>query len=429
MYPNCTYTVKALIVSCRACIRHFTNLYGITLLSFLLISAGALPQCMPPAMVFKTPVLVNGPARQIGAIYRFSNVTTGVDATIEIMNLVGGAGLNDMDNTSQGYYNAWQPYVTAGGNGTSYLDWKITFKKAGTNVDTILQCLSITAVDIDGDNSKLKEFIVASTPGAYAVDPDTYLNVSFDGVNSTAVGTVITVPSIDTAERKYMFQMNFTNVSTIYYRNGSISSKSTPDVRHTCIYFKSFFESGLITLPVRLTAFTAKTVSEGVLLEWALAEEKDVRQYTVQKSGDGVSWINIGKVNIQQGLRKYAFTDKTRAGRVYYRLQQTAVDGSTDFSRIISINHIGKPISIVMPTLVTGNIPVQLETPAAETCHFAIYNQVGGLISQRSYSAQAGINFLQWELPAGIAAGMYIVAVKNKQGAVIHRAKLLVQRT
>lgn len=428
MYPNCTYTY-ALIASCRAWIRRFTYLYCVILAVILLTASSAFSQCTPPSMVFKTPTLLSGVDGSVGAVYRFSNVTTGVDATIQVMNLVGGAGLNQMDNTSQGYYDAWQPYVTAGGNATSYLDWKITFKKAGTMTDTLLPCLAITAVDIDGDGNRLKEFIVASTPGAYAVDPNTYLTVGFDGVNSTATGTVLTVPSIDTAERRYMFQMNFSNVSTIYYRNGSISTKAAFDVRHTCIYFKSFFETDLITLPIRLTSFTAKIVTEGTALQWALAEVNEVQHYDVQRSTDGAHWSNIGKVNALQGVLNYAFTDKTRGvGRIYYRLQQTDVNGSTSLSRMLSVNYAGNgSVDVMIPTMVNKNIPVQLETPVAEMYHFAVYNSVGSLISKRSYAAQAGINSLQLDLPGQTAAGTYMVAVRNAHGAIISRTRILVQ--
>lgn len=432
MYPNCTHAFDALIVSCYAFVKRRMLVYGLVLIAFLSLSSDISAQCTPPSMTFKNPVLTSGLARKVGAIYRFSNVVPGVDATIQIMALEQGAQLNDMDNTTQGYYDAWQPYVTAGGvrngwNGTSYLDWKITFKRAGTNVDSILPCLSITAIDIDGDGSRLKEFIVASTPGAYAVDPNTYLAVSFDGVNSTAVGTVLTVPNIDTSERRYMFQMNFTNVGTIYYRNGSISSKSSDDVRHTCIYFKSFFESGLITLPVRLLSFTAKTAGEGVALDWTIADETDIQHYAVQRSADGLNWSNLGKVEVAEGVRKYGYVDKTSSGKVYYRLQQTDLHSKNSYSRIVGINRPAGAFAVTMPTMVSKNIPVQLETPAAGNYNFTIYNNVGSLISQRSYAAQAGFNFVQLEVPARMAPGMYMIAVRDAKGTIVSRTRVIVQ--
>lgn len=428
MYPNCTYDLNIRIASWRDWISRITVLCCLAFLASILTPVKATAQCQFPSMTFVSPKLISGTARQVGALYRFSNVTTGVDATIQIMALVGGAGLNDMDNTSQGYYDAWQPYVTAGANGTSYLDWKITFKKAGTSTDTILPCLSITAIDIDGDGSKLKEFIVASTPGAYAVDPATLLNVSFDGVNSHAIGNVTTVPSIDTNETKYMFQMNFTNVGTILYRNGSISTKGTSDVRHTCIYFKSFFETGLITLPVQITTFTGKMANENVNLNWTVADEKGIKQFGVQKSPDGATWENLGITEAREGVRSYNYIDRSgSSGKAYYRLVQVPTAGNVGFSRIIAMNHPGAALAVSMPTLVTKNIPVRLEVPEADNYQFAIYNAQGTLLINKSVAVQTGINSLQLDLPPSRVAGMYMVAIRNGKGEVIERKRIVIQ--
>jgi hypothetical protein len=427
MHPNCTYDLKTMNAYFTAWLRHCVPLCSL-IFAGILFSQSAISQCTPPSMTFKTPTLISGTGGSVGAVYLFTDVIPGVDATIQVMALVGGAGLNQMDNTSQGYYDAWQPYVTAGGNATSYLDWKITFKKGGTMIDSILPCLAITAVDIDGDNSRLREFIVASTPGAYAVDPFTYLTVGFDGVNSTATGQVYTVPSIDTAETQYMFQMNFNNVSTIYYRNGSISTKPTIDVRHTCIYFKSFFDTEIL-LPLRIVSFTAKNAHTGIALDWTVADEKDVLYYTVQKSKDGTSWGDIGKVNAQPGVLKYSFVDPVGStGKIYYRLKQTATYGDESFSRMIGINNAGGSLNVTIPTMVANNnIAIELEAPEKEVYHFAVYNSQGSVVKQRSYSVQAGINNLQLDVPAQSPSGVYMVAVRNTQGVVVSRTRILVQ--
>lgn len=426
MYPNYTYDYNARIVSWRDLISRFTY-FLLVLAAAVLPSTEMLAQCHPPSMVFRNPKLISGTDKKIGAVYRFSNVTTGVDCTIEVLNLVGGASLNDMDATVQGYNDAWQPYVNAV-KGTTYLDWKIIFKKAGTNIDTALPCLSITAVDIDGDNSTLKEFIVASTPGAYAVDPNTLLNVSFDGVNSYATGPVTTVPAIDTNQRKYMFQMNFSNVSTIIYRNGSISGKTTIDPRHTCIYFKSFFETGLITLPVQILSFTGKAEPQGNTLNWSVADERDIREYTVQRSRDGATWENIGKTEIVEGNRNYGFSDKGgNYSNAFYRLLQVGVDGHVGFSRVIRLNQGTSSLNIFMPTVVNKQVPVQLETAANETFRFTLYNSQGVTLRQSTLAAQAGFNNFQFDLPAYSPAGIYLLAVRNAAGDVVERKRLIVQ--
>lgn len=425
MYPNCTYD-DTHIVSWRDHVSRIARFCLACAMAFL-FTTDAWSQCRPPSMTFKNPVLISGQAKKLGAVYRFSNVTTGVDCTIEVLTLGGGASLNDMDATVQGYGDAWQPYVNAV-RGTSYLDWKIIFKKGGTNIDTALPCLSITAIDIDGDGSTLSEFIVASTPGAYAVDPNTLLNVSFDGVNSTAIGPVTTVPNIDTNARKYMFQMNFANVSTIIYRNGSNSNKSSIDPRHTCIYFKSFFESGLITLPMELLSFTGKAAANGNSLNWSVADERNLKEYAIQRSNDGATWENVGKASIVEGSKNYAFNDKKgNFSNVYYRLLQVGLNGNVGFSNIIRLNQGNQPLTITMPTVVSKNIPVKLESATSETYRFTLYNGQGVMVGANTFAAQAGFNAFQFDLPVTRAAGLYIMSIRNAAGVVVERKRIVVQ--
>ncbi|MEO8582369.1 MAG: hypothetical protein ABI415_01160, partial [Flavitalea sp.] len=203
------------------------------------IGQSLMAQCNnAPTLKFHSPVLLSGTDKQQGAVYNFAEVIPGLDAHVEIVGLYGGATLYNIDDsTGTGYYDAFQPYVGASANDTSYIDWKITFKKGGTLVDTMLACLAVTGVDVDGDGKALKEFIEAATPGSFAVDPYTNLSVSFDGVRSKAISPIANIPNIDTSHLEAMFQMNFTNITSLEYRNGAITT-GIAQIRQTCIYFK-----------------------------------------------------------------------------------------------------------------------------------------------------------------------------------------------
>ncbi|WP_276484982.1 T9SS type A sorting domain-containing protein [Paraflavitalea pollutisoli] len=430
MYPNSTY-VDTPIVSWRDHVSRIVRICIACAIAFL-VTTDVWAQCQPPSLTFRNPVRLTplSTEKKIGAIYRFANVTTGVDCHIQIMDLKGGATLYDMDiiGNVMGYDDAWQPYVNAL-KGETWLDWKITFKKAGTSIDTALPCLSITAVDIDGGSGGLREFIVASTPGAYAVHPNTLLNVSFDGVNSKAVGPSYAVDRVDTAEKKYMFQMNFSDVSTIYYRNGSQDKTNNPtDTRHTCIYFKSFFESGLITLPMELVSFTGKTAAHVNTLNWSVADERNLKEYAIQRSYDGYSWEAVGKTAVTEGVRNYSFSDKGgNFSTAYYRLIQLGVNGGVGFSNIVRLTQGNKALTITMPTLVKNSIPIKLETVASETYRFTLYNSQGMVVSTNNFAAQAGYNALQVDLPVTRAAGLYVLAVRNAAGVVVERKRIVVQ--
>jgi hypothetical protein len=403
-------------------------------LLFLLVqlfvgSDQAFSQCSnPPSLVFANPVLLSGTDGQIGAVYRFPNVAPGMDAHIQILGLGNGALLGEIDNTTQGYYDAWQPYVTAGANDTSYLDWHISFKKAGTFTDTVLPCLAVTAVDTDGDNASLKEFIRAATPGAYAVDPFTTLTVTFDGTYNTATGTITTIPSIDTNQRQAMFQMNFANVSSIIYRNGSISTKNTIDVRHTCIYFKPFFQDLLVLLPIKLHSFSAAIVNQSTRLSW-MAEENDMHSYTVQRSLDGTGWSEVNRVFAENdpGFNAYYVYDQDRPeGIVYYRLQLTDNKGAISHSRVIQAGtNTWQQVSVRGAALVKNNLSLQLTSPVADAYSVRLYSMQGQLLAQKQFTVSAGTSQLSTDLPLVNPDALYIVTLTNQQGHLVYTNKII----
>ena len=69
-----------------------------------------------PKLKFIQPHLVAGINGKKDAMYKFSNVIPGVDAFVKIENIVNAATLVNIDDSTLGYYNAWQP--TVGGAGT-----------------------------------------------------------------------------------------------------------------------------------------------------------------------------------------------------------------------------------------------------------------------------------------------------------------------
>ena len=397
---------------------------------FSLFSSQVTAQCIAPSMSFNTPVLISGTDGLPGAVYRFNNVYPGIDATIQILSLNGGALLGEIDNTTQGYYDAWQPYVTAGALDTSYLEWLITFKKAGTSTDTVLPCLAITAVDVDGDNSALKEYIQAATPGAYAVDPATTLTISFDGTYNRAIGSVTTIPMIDTAHREAMFQMNFTNISSVIYRNGSISTKDTIDVRHTCIYFKPFFFDILVLLPVKIISFQASPLNTATGVSWTITDEYNLLHYTLQKSKDGVTWQDLQQVpalNVGNSTHTYYTTDPAPPeGQTYYRLKETGIDNSITYSHTIFTGNLtpGK-IIVHCPTLIKKQLTVQLNSPVANSFTVRLQSLQGQLISRKTFDVQPGNNFILLDIPSTSATGLYIVSITDKLGFPVFTSKVL----
>jgi Secretion system C-terminal sorting domain len=408
-------------------------LFKIVMAILLLIIAFAMAakaQCVAPTMSFHSPVLTSGTDGQVGAVYRFADVMPGVDADIEIVGITGGATLYNIDDsTGIGYYDAFQPYVGAAPNDTSYIDWKITFKVGGTDTDTALACLAVTGVDVDGDAVALQEFIEAATPGSIAVDPYTILQVSFDGIRSKAISLVDNIPLIDTAHREAMFQMNFTNISTLLYRNGAISTYGSEEIRQTCIYFKPFFDTYMMILPVKIISFTARPDGKEVMLNWSATNEKDTKNYTVQKSTDGFHWKNINSIPVgtNSATNNYFVADAEKNTTVcYYRLKQTDINNRATYSKIVKVNPgTVSAASFSNNTVVNTVINLQVAAPASDAYTIQVYSMNGNLVKQQQDKIYAGFNTADIQLPASLSAGIYLLAVKNNKGQLIYNSKII----
>jgi hypothetical protein len=397
----------------------------------VMVPSVAKSQCNAPTLTFHSPVLISGTDGQPGAIYLFQNVLPGVDAHIEVLGLYGGATLYNIDDTTGiGYYDAFQPYVGAAPNDTSYIDWKITFKVSGTNDDTTLACLAVTGVDVDGDGAYLQEFIEAATPGSIAVDPATILAVSFDGVRSKAISTIYNIPLIDSTHLEAMFQMNFTNISTLLYRNGAVSTYGAQEIRQTCIYFKPFFHGSTFTiLPAKILSFTARSSGEINRLEWSASNENDIRTYIVEKSADGRTWAEIKGVyrGSSAVINDYSVADiEKNPGSTYYRLKQVNARGSFTYSKIIQVNGaISNQQTIAHNTVIRNTLNLQIYGTSRDEYTVEYYTMTGSKIKQDRLSIYPGINSTSVQFPTQLSVGSYFLVIKNNKGQQIYTARLI----
>lgn len=112
---------------------------------------------------FTTSSLESGTAGTVGAVYRFTNVATGVDARVQILAMSAPGILANIDNNT-GLANNFQPEL--GGTNARSIDFNITFVAAGT-ASPLTVDLAATAIDIDGDSNAIREY--AKFSNAYAV--------------------------------------------------------------------------------------------------------------------------------------------------------------------------------------------------------------------------------------------------------------------
>lgn len=177
---------------------------------------------------FRNPVRISGSNLAVGSVYRFSNVSTGIDALVRIDALNNGATLTTIDNDT-GLVRNFQPEL-AGSNARS-ADFTISFVTAGTSTPLVFDFVG-TAIDVDGDSASLREYAeFQNTYAEYLLNNPTRLDVNAStptpGNTRFESRTNFTAPGIDPNANENIVAAFYSAESSIRYRIGALGTGST----------------------------------------------------------------------------------------------------------------------------------------------------------------------------------------------------------
>ena len=171
-------------------------------------------------------------------------------------------------------------------------------------------------------------------------------------------------------------------------------------------------------LPLELINFQAKTVQRNaVQLDWTTVNEVLFSHFIIEKSLNGVLWEGIGKVegkgSSNESTEYNFFDDNFSSNQVYYRLQLVDIDGSIQFSRIVSVE---------IDSLNTGFLINPNPCDGIATIHCQSFNYEDG-ICLNIFNAQGQI-LMKKKLDSpsykldlsALADGIYYVGFENSNG-------------
>ncbi|HEY5407689.1 MAG TPA: T9SS type A sorting domain-containing protein [Ginsengibacter sp.] len=412
-----------------------------TLLSSFSANAGN-GRGQAPKFKFSNPTLVSGVDGQIGAKYFFKNVYNNKDAYITIENIVGGAVLKDIDNTTTGYPDAWQP--TVGGPGTygiSYIKWDVEFDSA--NVPYIFSLLDLSAVDVDGDNARVRELsgIVGSNVNYSLPDSiiptlltlssmkntDNLLGSDDDDSVFMALGPVANRVGIDTLALDVRIDYTFANRSSFQIYTGAQvdSNGNTGGIatdRFHSIYFGDLIARYSV-LPVTYESFNAILNNNTVNLNWTINSQISNDHFEVERSFDNTNFstaaLVMGAQSQNNGVDQYSFTDNDKRinghNIIYYRLKQVDINGNFSYSvvktvRISNVND--KKISVqVMPNPYMDKLNVNFSTDNNGKAEIIMISASGIIVKKAESTINKGSNNIQLQDLSTQAPGMYVVNI------------------
>lgn len=172
----------------------------------------------------------------------------------------------------------------------------------------------------------------------------------------------------------------------------------------------------LHTLPLQWGPVAAWRQGTSVLVQWITRQESLVRDFILERSSDARSWVAAGSpvaANNNSGENSYRQQDATApAGRLYYRIRQTDIDGRSTYSAIASVAAGNMPALHVFPN------------PTAES--FRLQGMDAGDIVKVELFAANGARVQQWQKPqtqyniATLSQGIYQLTVELRNGERRH---------
>ncbi|WP_347158156.1 beta strand repeat-containing protein [Pontibacter chitinilyticus] len=172
-------------------------------------------------------------------------------------------------------------------------------------------------------------------------------------------------------------------------------------------------------LPVELVYFTAVVQNNQVQLQWKTASEENNKEFEVQRSTEGKTFVTIGTVKgsgtttIEQ---LYSFTDNTPVlETTYYQLKQVDFDGHYALSKVVSVSPTGiarEQELQVYPNPFTTELNITVTAKASGEATVRLFDLQGRVVHTGKVQLQPGINELK--LPMNlIRRGVYILKLQG----------------
>lgn len=375
---------------------------------FVLLSLYFLIVFSQPDYSFKNADLQSGINLQIGAIYRFPNVKSGVDAIVTIKSMTGGITLNKIDENTTGFDEAFQPYINVASNSNGYVEFQVDFVNAGTGTLQSQGMVAATCISVDGvqyGNGILYEMDqIQNLTGGYSDFNMTGSNLqvlNLPGWVTIKNTSGVNYPGIDTVAKDLMATVVNQNISSFDIRIGAINTSSTKsELRYGSVYFKRFSYPQFRLLPNRtLLSFSCAEKQNGAELKGTLSGSHTYDKVIIERGSTSSYLVQIGELSITNGgtgLFTFSFFDNSpNSGINYYRIRLiNSPQHIMEISNVLMVkmNNNDKGL-LLYNTIVQGSSPVlTIKTGKNEEATLQVTDIGGRMLYKNKVQLYAGAN-------------------------------------
>jgi len=175
--------------------------------------------------------------------------------------------------------------------------------------------------------------------------------------------------------------------------------------------------AGSSILPLELLAFDARPSAAYNALSWTTTREMNTRDFTIERSLDGVRFEAIGTVAAAgnySGDNQYSFTDKQpEAGVSYYRLKMTDIDGAYTWSDVKKIGSSAAVTINCYPNPVIDQVNIRINDATASGYLYSLVTLDGKMIYSGKIAAGNSLQQVSLNV-SGVAKGILLIRVQNE---------------
>ncbi len=228
---------------------------------------------------------------------------------------------------------------------------------------------------------------------------------------------------------KYVFPVNATvhnATAGIPYNNWTMTNTAY-QFNTTCGLTPGSCQN--LVVPLGFNTFYAERVNGINNLYWETSAEEKSTIYKVQRSTDGVNFIDIGQVNALGSANKYSFEDKNAAPGIinYYRIASVEIGGKISYTFIYPLGNGQNEIlnvSQIYPNPAINSFMIALDSKQNGTATINIYDVFGRLVKSTTNPVYGGVT--QYEIYVeDLRYGFYFVEVLNSFNELISKQKFL----
>ena len=258
---------------------------------------------------------------------------------------------------------------------------------------------------------------------------------STDGVTWAGTGVCGTkVPTLVNGLWVYFVDTSFVTVkadSGTYYRlkvGTTFSNLSDPtcSVTNSQKIFLKVFNVNCVLLDVNLLNFMGDIANDNAILRWTSQNEKQLKEYVVEKSLDGINFSRADEVTAVNDINgaSYIFNDPDKISSVaYYRLKlvSTSVNGN-NYSKVVAIYNKDASFSVSAINPFKNSLKLVVFVPADGEAKMVLYDAYGNSVSKKNVQLYKGNTGIELDNVANLPSGVYFLRTQFNNN--IHQNKL-----